>query len=156
MDALVSLHKERWGARSQVFASGRGAFHREFAAVALERGWLRLWLAEAEGRAIAASYGFRFAGVEYGYQAGRDPAWDRAGVGTGLIEHTIREACADGVGEFRMLRGGESYKQAYATDMRNVVTIAASGSSFGRTALAGVTRLAATPRGRRILNRLGR
>jgi CelD/BcsL family acetyltransferase involved in cellulose biosynthesis len=50
-DALVALHTMRWGPGSPAFRSGREAFHREFAARALERGWLRLWLAEGRGHA---------------------------------------------------------------------------------------------------------
>ena len=50
-------------------------FHREFAAQALRRGWLRLWFLEIDGKPVAALYGFRFAGAESAYQAGRDPAF---------------------------------------------------------------------------------
>jgi hypothetical protein len=92
---------------------------------------------------VAAWYGFRFGDVEYFYQSGRDPAWDRLRVGAGLLEHSIREAFADGMREYRLLRGDEPYKLRYATETRRVVTTA-----LARTPLAhgfvGVTRALAT------------
>ena len=42
-DALRSLHAARWGAASAFNLGAPMAFHRDFAAVALEQGWLRLW-----------------------------------------------------------------------------------------------------------------
>ena len=56
---------------------------------ALERGWLRLWVLEADGKAVAAWYGFRFAQIDWYYQSGRDPDWERQSVGFVLLAHTI-------------------------------------------------------------------
>ena len=47
LDTLFALHRARWPG-SHWFAAAE-AFHREFAAVALERGWLRLWILELAG-----------------------------------------------------------------------------------------------------------
>jgi CelD/BcsL family acetyltransferase involved in cellulose biosynthesis len=155
-DALVTLHRARWGRLSSSFSGPREAFHREFAAVALSRGWLRLWLAESQGVPVAAWYGFRFAGVESYYQSGRDPAWDRHAVGAGILEHSIREAFADGMREYRLLRGDETYKRRYASAPGSVVTVALPGSAGGGALVAAVEALAARPRGRRLVSRLAR
>src|ERR1051325_7190990 len=51
--SLVELHQERWTARGDrgVFASDKFMrFHRAFAAKAIDKGWLRLYLALKEGR----------------------------------------------------------------------------------------------------------
>jgi CelD/BcsL family acetyltransferase involved in cellulose biosynthesis len=154
VDALVALHRARWGAQSSSFDSARESFHREFAAVALERGWLRLWLAESDGVPVAAWYGFRFAGVESYYQSGRDPQWDRHAVGAGILEHSIREAFADGMHEYRLLRGDESYKRRYATGPGAVVTVALPATARGRALVASVETLAVRPRGRQLISRL--
>ena len=69
---LFRLHAARWGDESP-FLRWR-EFHAEFARAALERGWLRLWFLELDGRPAAAWYGFRFGRVESYYQAGRDLA----------------------------------------------------------------------------------
>ncbi len=150
-DALVALHTARWGPRSIAFRGAREAFHREFAACALERGWLRLWIAEAEGRPVAAWYGFRFAGVEYYYQAGRDPQWDRFSIGAGIVEHSLREAFADGMREYRFLRGAEAYKARYATAEVRLRTLVAARGKVGRGAVAAIRLLSGSTIGRRVL-----
>jgi CelD/BcsL family acetyltransferase involved in cellulose biosynthesis len=137
LDALVDLHQARWGKESSgVFAGADARLHREFAAAALERGWLRLWFLELEGSPVAARLGYRFGGADVGYQSGRDPAWDRFGVGFLLQVHTIREAMADGLDEYRFLRGGEGYKDRFANADRGLETIVLTRGLRGRAALA--------------------
>src|SRR5205823_5632991 len=108
LDLLFALHRRRWRGGESEFTR-REAFHREFATLAFERGWLRLWLLELNNAPAAAWYGLRFGGVDCYYQAGRDPAWDRAAVGFVLLAHSIREATADGIREYRFGRGDEKY-----------------------------------------------
>ncbi len=153
MDMLIALHRGRWGARARAFSGAREAFHRDFAEVAFEQGWLRLWLAEVEDKPVAAWLGFRFGEVEYFYQSGRDLAWDKHGVGAGLLEHSIREAFADGMREYRMLRGDEDYKRRYATAIRHVVTIAVPLTQRGRGVVAVARPLARSAGGRALLRR---
>jgi CelD/BcsL family acetyltransferase involved in cellulose biosynthesis len=112
LDTLFRLHAARWG-RPGSFAGRLATFHRAFAAKALRRGWLRLWIAELDERPVAAWYGFRYGGAEWYYQAGRDPRV--ASAGFVLLAHTIRAALDDGIGEYRLLRGDEPYKLRFAT-----------------------------------------
>jgi len=115
LSTLIRLHEARWADGGSIaFAGARERFHRTFARRALERGWLRLWLAETDGGAIAAWYGFRFGDSEWYYQAGRDPRCDRTGVGSVLLAHTIRSAFDDGVETYRFGVGDESYKTRFA------------------------------------------
>ncbi len=116
LDVLLRLHEARWAGVSKSFAADRATLHRAFAAKALERGWLRLWIAELDGRPAAAWYGFRYGDAEWYYQAGRDRRHDRLSIGFVLLAHTIREALDDGVGEYRLLRGAEPYKLRFAND----------------------------------------
>ena len=156
LDLLFHLHEARWGRlASGALAGKRAAFHRQFAALALERGWLRLWVAEAGGRGVAVWYGFRFGGAEWYYQSGRDPAWDGSSVGFVLLAHTIREAMRDGVREYKLLRGGEPYKRRFATSDPGLVTIGLAAGARGRAALgAARAALALPPRARRPLRGL--
>jgi CelD/BcsL family acetyltransferase involved in cellulose biosynthesis len=151
IDTLLALHAAHWGSRSDAFTGLREPFHREFAAVALKRGWLRLWLAESLGEPVAAWYGFRFAGVESFYQSGRDPAWDRFAVGAGLLEHSIHEAFSDGMREYRLLRGDELYKRRYATSLGSVQTVAVPHDTLGRGVVATVDMLGRRRNGRRLV-----
>jgi CelD/BcsL family acetyltransferase involved in cellulose biosynthesis len=149
LDALIELHRARWGGESSgVFDGADGRLHREFAAAALERGWLRLWFLELEGRPVAARLGFRFGSADAGYQSGREPAWERFGTGFLLQAHTIREAMNDGVGEYRFLRGGEGYKDRFTSADRGLETIVLTRGLLGRAALAG-RRLALAAESRR-------
>jgi CelD/BcsL family acetyltransferase involved in cellulose biosynthesis len=154
-DALVALHAARWGSESMAFDGQREAFHREFAARALDRGWLRRWMAEADGTPVAAWYGFRFGGVESYYQSGRDPAWDQYAIGAGILEHSIRSAFDDGMYEYRLLRGGEQYKNRYATRDEGLCTVAAAARPAGCVAVSAIALLARRERGRRLLKASG-
>ena len=129
---LYALHRARWGDRSAF--SRFEDFHRDFAAVALERGWLRLWFLELDERPAAALYGFRFAGVESYYQAGRDPAFHNESVGFVLLAHSIRQAAEDGVVEYRLLRGAEPFKLRFADADPGVETFAPARGVAGRAA----------------------
>jgi CelD/BcsL family acetyltransferase involved in cellulose biosynthesis len=126
LDALFALHEARWEDESAALRGVRESFHRDFAARALERGWLRLWVLEADGAARAAWYGFRFAQMDWYYQSGRDPAWEKQSVGFILLAHTVRQAFDDGMLEYRLLRGGEEYKGRFSSDDPGLETIALS------------------------------
>src|ERR671924_323808 len=134
LTTLFALHRARWGA-SPWFAPLE-PFHREFAAVALELGWLRLWILELDDAPAAAWLGYRFAGVESYYQAGRDPAHGRVTAGFVLLAHTIREALLDGMEEYRFLRGDEPYKYRFADSDPGLVTVGWARGLRGRSALA--------------------
>jgi dTDP-4-amino-4,6-dideoxygalactose transaminase/CelD/BcsL family acetyltransferase involved in cellulose biosynthesis len=148
LGVMFALHNARWGDKS-VFAHDHQPFHRDFAACALERGWLRLWLLELDGKPVAAWYGFRFCGIESFYQAGRDPEWQRSSVGLVLMVHTMRSALEDGAREYRFLRGGEGYKYRFADEDRGLVTIALPTGATGSTAVAGALALRNARRGYR-------
>lgn len=158
MGLLFKLHEARWaGTYSRAFTEHRQAFHLEFARHALERGWLRLWVMELDSVAVAVWYGFRYAGVEWYYQAGRDPARDSASVGFVLLCHTIRAALQDGASAYWFLRGSETYKGRFAEEDPGVETVAAVRTLRGRAAVAAartIDRAPATAR-RYVRSRIG-
>jgi CelD/BcsL family acetyltransferase involved in cellulose biosynthesis len=135
LDTLFQLHSARWDGKPTGFST-REAFHRDFATYALERGWLRLWFLDVDGEPRAACYGFRFGDVESFYQSGRDPSWNQYSVGFIILLHSIREALADGMTEYRLLRGDEPYKFRFANEDNDLETIAIArtwGSRFALT-----------------------
>ncbi len=137
---FLGLHEARWRGGSRAFAGRLRDFHRDFAGLALERGWLRLLLMEVDGRPAAAMYNFRFAGCDYDYQAGRDPAFDRLSVGFLIRCRSIRMAIEDGVREYRFLRGAEPYKWRFANRDPGLVTVGAANGALGRAVLQGARR----------------
>jgi CelD/BcsL family acetyltransferase involved in cellulose biosynthesis len=148
LDALIHLHSLRWGGESSgVFAGARGEFQREFAIAAQERGWLRLWIAEIEGEAVAAWYGWRFAGSEWYYQAGRDPRFDELSLGFVLLAHTVREAANDGVEAYRFLDGAEAYKWRFASADLGAESIALGRGSLGSLGALAASAAARAPKG---------
>jgi CelD/BcsL family acetyltransferase involved in cellulose biosynthesis len=152
---LFELHSARWGSSHSPFLRYEH-FHREFAAVALDRGWLRLWFLELDGRPAAAWYGFRFAGVESYYQAGRDPSLGEESVGFVLLAHTIRQAAEDGMQEYRLLRGAESFKLRFAENDPELHTFALANGLAGRAAHVAATAGFRSATVRTALRRLAR
>jgi CelD/BcsL family acetyltransferase involved in cellulose biosynthesis len=149
MDTLFALHGTRWGREGAAEYAGAQPFHRAFAHTAHERGWLRLWLLEVDGLAVAAWHGFRFGGADWHYQSGRDPAWDKYSVGAVLLAHTIRECVEAGMRRYLFLRGGETYKLRFATADPGLETIALGTGAAARLALAALGGLRRLPPGRR-------
>jgi CelD/BcsL family acetyltransferase involved in cellulose biosynthesis len=133
LKTLFDLRKASLGRTD--FSDPDQPFHRDFAARALQRGWLRFWLMEVDGRAVAAWYGFRFEDVECYYQAGRDPNWNAYSVGFVLLAHSMREAFNDGVREYRLLRGGEPYKDRFATSDPGLETVGLARTAVGRASI---------------------
>jgi CelD/BcsL family acetyltransferase involved in cellulose biosynthesis len=149
LDVLFALHERRWPESS--FGT-RQAFHRDFAAAALQRGWLRLWILEVDGIPAAAWYGFRFGNVEHFYQSGWHPEFAADSVGQVLLVHTMRAAFEDGCTTYRFGRGGEAYKSRYAKEDAALTTFAWPRTALGKGVTAAaplVQRLRHRPRRRR-------
>jgi CelD/BcsL family acetyltransferase involved in cellulose biosynthesis len=144
LDTLFRLHGARWVGAPTNFLDA-AAFHRDFAHTAAGQGWLRLWFLQVDGEDVAALYGFRFAGTESYYQAGRDPAWNDYRVGFVLLAHAIRQAATDGVPEYRLLRGGEDYKLRFATADPGLETVALGRGTVAAAALPVLAGALAAP-----------
>lgn len=153
LDALFTLHRERWGEQASAHFAGAERFHRDFAAQALERGWLRHALLELDGTPVAANYGFRLGDVGWTYNAGRDPAVK--GAGFVLTASDIRRSIEEGVREYRLGRGATTYKDRFANDSVDYETIGLSRGLVGRASLtARRYARALPPRARSWLERL--
>jgi CelD/BcsL family acetyltransferase involved in cellulose biosynthesis len=135
LDVLFALHRERWGGTPTAFARLE-TFHRDFAEVAMRRGWLRLWFLEIRGEPAAAWLGFRYGSSEAYYQAGRARRFDALSPGLVLMAHTIRAAAEDGLGEYRFLRGDEAFKGRFTDEEVVVDTVAAARGASASAALA--------------------
>lgn len=145
LDTVLDLHEMRWDERggSGAITPTSRAFHHRFAASALERGWLRLWILELDGQPAAGWYGWRFGSSYSYYQAGFDPQFENEAVGTVLLVHTIQAAAEEGAKSYGLLLGDEEYKQRFATDAGEVVTFAMAPR---RSLAAGLLRAEAAAR----------
>lgn len=120
---LVALHRERWSARggsTALDAANLVAFHEDFSRLALERGWLRLYVMRLGEKPVAALYGFRYGHAFCFYQTGFDPAYSRHGVGQVMLGLSIKDAIEDGASEYDMLHGDERYKFDWTHQVREL------------------------------------
>ncbi len=142
MDTLFEQHIKRWKSRGLpgAFLGRAHSFHHQWAARALERGWLRVSILEHEGQPIGAIYAMTLHGVCYYYQAGFDPAASTLSPGTLLVAQTIRSAINEGVHTFDFCRGDEPYKRRWKPQhvYTNVRLVLPTGTGIGR---AGLGRL---------------
>ena len=155
LDAFFRLHRARFREHACNFCGEHEAFQREFAAIALERGWLRLLLLEVDGEPVCSEYGFFFQNAYFSYQGGRDPAWDRESVGFLLEVESIRRALEERAAEYRFLGGEEEYKYRFPTEDPRLETVAAPASGKGRVACAAMDAVWRLPGGEAVLRRIG-
>jgi CelD/BcsL family acetyltransferase involved in cellulose biosynthesis len=140
LDTLFDLHRRRWDGATTPFLLAAG-LHRDIAACALRRGWLRLWFLEIDRKPVAAYYGFRVGGVEMAYQGGRDPTLTKYPLGFVLLSHAVREAMTAGITEYHLLRGGEGYKARFANTDLGLETSAVARGVDARLVLAAASAL---------------
>ena len=128
MGTFFALHDKRFGDRggSALSAERARSFHLDFAAAALEQGWLRLWFLELDGSPAAAWYGWRLGDRYSYYNSGFEPLFAALSPGLVLISAVIESAFEEGAAEFDFLLGEESYKYRFAERERTVsdVTLA--------------------------------
>ena len=120
---LVALHDMRWRDRgpSDAFnAPDLLSFHDEVSQLALDRGWLRLFLMTIDGRPAASLYGFCYDHTFYFFQSGFDPTFSKQSVGLLSMGLAIQSAIEEGVAEFDLLRGEEPYKFHWARESREL------------------------------------
>lgn len=113
MDALFQLHESRWNNLGEpgVLSDPRiRRFHEQVAAEMHAAGHLRLYALQHDNESIAVFYGFAYTGRMYSYLTGIEPSVGYFSPGTNLLRYVIERAIEDGLHEFDMLRGEESYK----------------------------------------------
>lgn len=110
---FLRLHQLRWSGKEHSNAfTGEGTlqFHSEFSQLALERGWLRLFVLKLDGEPVAATYSFRYGDSFYYYQAGLDPKLAEHSVGLATLGLAVQSALKEGVSRYDMLHGNQGYK----------------------------------------------
>jgi CelD/BcsL family acetyltransferase involved in cellulose biosynthesis len=118
---FLRLHQLRWSGkeRSNAFTGeGTLAFHTEFSQLALEHGWLRLFVLRLDGKPVAATYSFRYGDSFYYYQAGLDPTLAEHSVGLATLGLAVQSALQEGVSRYDMLHGNQGYKALWTDTKR--------------------------------------
>ncbi len=120
---LTRLHhmcREGKGGSNALDTTALLAFHEELSRLALERGWLRLFVLWLDGKPAAALYGFLHHGRFYFYQSGFDPRYSKQSVGLVTMGLTIRSAIEEGAEEYDLLHGDEPYKFHWTHETREL------------------------------------
>lgn len=120
---FMDLHRARWARRRHVDALQERAlveFHEEWSAIALKRGWLRLYLLRLDGTPAAAVYGFKYRDSFLFYQSGFDPGYSAHSVGMVALAMSIRAALEEGAVEYDLLHGDEAYKFLWTKQGRDL------------------------------------
>jgi len=123
-DLLIAQHNTRWQARggSDAFhTASLVAFHREWTQLALERGWLRLYVLRLNEQPAACLYGLLYREIFYFYQSSFDAAYTQSSVGLISMGLAIRRAIDEGAEEYDLLHGSEAYKSHWSRDSRDLV-----------------------------------
>jgi CelD/BcsL family acetyltransferase involved in cellulose biosynthesis len=144
LETLFKLHDLRWADSGGSTAAGdrTRAVLSDFAAAALERGWLRLWTLSLDGQPAAAAMLWRLGDRLAYYYTGFDPVLTREGVGFVVIAHALRAGIEEGASQFDMLLGDEDWKGRFSTGERRVSTVVlVSANSPARFLVSGETHL---------------
>ncbi len=123
---LIDLHNLRWderGGSQTLRLPAMQAFHESFSRLALERGWLRLFILRLDGRPIGSLYGFLYGRRFYFYQSGFDPAFRQQSVGLVTMGLAIKHAVAEGVEVYDLLHGSETYKALWASQSHELIRV---------------------------------
>jgi CelD/BcsL family acetyltransferase involved in cellulose biosynthesis len=140
LEVIVEMHKTTRGYTS--FGAPRlQAFHQAIAAVALEKGWLRLYRLTIDGHAAAMLYAFRYGSTVYAYQVGHAADYNRYSSGRLLFAHALRAATEEGAVRFDFLEGDQGYKYEWPSETRLDPHLLLSRNWRGDAYVAWVTQV---------------
>ena len=123
LSILIALHNLRWQGRAcseAFYTDDLISFHDELSRLALEKGWLRLFVLQLDGKPVASLYGFSYHRVFYYFQAGFDPIYGKYSTGLVAMGLAIKNALEEGVEEYDLLHGDEPYKFHWARARREL------------------------------------
>lgn len=125
-EELWRLHGLRFQGRHSCFLNESMRRHQQ---ALIERwaqvGQVMLPLVEADGRIVAARYGFAMDGKYWSFQTGYDPGYSKLSVGILSLGWTAQCAIASGLYEIDHLPGEARYKSEWSTHTRRVVSLEA-------------------------------
>jgi CelD/BcsL family acetyltransferase involved in cellulose biosynthesis len=126
LDLLIAQHNLRWrdrGGSDAFHTSALVEFHQEFSQIALDRGWLRLYVLRLDGEPAACLYGFLYRQMFYFYQSSLDAAYDKYSAGLVTLGLAIKSAIEEGAEEYDLLHGNEAYKSHWSYDSRGLIRL---------------------------------
>ena len=139
------LEAKGWkGARGTAIRSSAETrrFYTEVAAVAADRGWLRLHFLRLDGQSVAFTISLEYDRVQYLLKSGYDPDFARFAPGQQLLHETVRRAFAMELRRIEFGGAAEPYKMVWTdTTRERGETQAFAPGPAGRLAWIGQGRL---------------
>lgn len=124
LDALIELHRQRWGAKTLAFSDARSeAFTREVARRLLAQNRLLLMLVRIGGEWVAGNLAFIEGGRIYHIQSGRRPDLAELSLGSFVLAQQCKWGIARGYSAFDFLCGEGEYKQRWKSGARDAISL---------------------------------
>ncbi len=135
MAELRTLHARHWPAASSTFITPTSwRFHQRLAAQWLPQGRALLPLLEADGRVIAAMYGFVERDEFFQFQMGWDPALAKISPGKLVMRECIEGSIRHGLRVHDMLPSDYEYKRQWCDSLRWLIDLEACNPASWRAA----------------------
>ena len=124
---LITLNLMRWGDEGEAFKSGNYIrFHREIMKKMLNEGNLFLRFLSVNDEIVSANYSILYKKTLYVLQMGRNPNFDKYGVGNLLIARIIEEAIEKKIARIDFLATKSEYKKRWADNSFDLFQILSS------------------------------
>ena len=120
---FLRLHRQSRTGKAKFMDERMERFFRAALATLAAAGWVRLWLLESAGAAVASFICTEYGGSVGLYNSGFDPAHSKLAPGIVLLGHVIREAIERRIAIFDFLRGEEPYKYAFGPTPVDVMSV---------------------------------
>lgn len=120
---FFALHRGSRTGKARFMDERMERFFRAAVGALAERGMVRLWLLEHEGRGLATFVCLEWAGTVGVYNSGFDVAEAALSPGIVLLAHVIGAAIGRGLARFDFLRGEEAYKLGFGARREDLYRI---------------------------------
>ena len=123
---LIDWHLIRWqkkGGSTALHTKTLLQFHEEFSRLALERGWLRLFMLWLDDRPAVSLYCFSYGNKYSFYQMGFDEAFLDYSIGLVGSALAIQSALEEQATEYDFLHGDESYKYLWTQNQKQLLRV---------------------------------
>ena len=128
---LFAFHEDRWGDRGTAFHTrALRAFHLMSPSAHRRLDGCDCYTLRLDDEMVGVMYGFSFKGRFYFYQHGYDSRFQSHGLGRAVLDLSIRAAIDEGLSEFDLLYGNESYKSAWTRDKTMPLTHRSVSGAF--------------------------
>jgi CelD/BcsL family acetyltransferase involved in cellulose biosynthesis len=134
LQVLFELHEKRWQARnigSKFDESETQEFYVDVSEVFHQNNWLVLSFLNIDGQPASVRWGFNYNDTYYSMTAAFDPCYSDYSVGNVHLMKLIEDAIQSGLRKFDFLKGIETHKAYWTSDITDNIQITIAKRGFG-------------------------